>query len=50
MDEAKLIEKLRLIEAPFAGATTEGERVAAGEARSRIGRHCSMCSDKLDGD
>jgi hypothetical protein len=38
MDEAKLIEKLRLIEALFAGATTEGERVAAGEARSRIER------------
>jgi hypothetical protein len=38
MDEAKLIEKLRLIEALFAGATTEGERVAAAEARSRIER------------
>ncbi|MBI2893405.1 MAG: hypothetical protein HYY06_07620 [Deltaproteobacteria bacterium] len=38
MDEARLIEKLRLIEALFAGATTEGERVAAGEARSRIER------------
>jgi hypothetical protein len=36
MDEAKLLEKLRLIEALFAGATTEGERVAAGEAKRRI--------------
>ncbi|MBI4701683.1 MAG: hypothetical protein HY744_11085 [Deltaproteobacteria bacterium] len=36
MDEAKLLEKLRLIEALFAGATTEGERVAAAEARRRI--------------
>ena len=36
MDEAKLIEKLRLIEALFAGATTDGERVAAAEARARI--------------
>jgi len=36
MDEAKLIEKLRLIEALFAGATTEGEQVAAEHARQRI--------------
>lgn len=36
MDEAKLREKLRRIEALFAGATTEGERIAAGEARRRI--------------
>jgi len=36
MDEAKLIEKLRLIEALYAGATTEGEQVAAGHARQRI--------------
>ena len=36
MDEARLIDKLRLIEALFAGATTEGEKVAAGHARSRI--------------
>ena len=35
-DEAKLIEKLRLIEALFAGAATEGERQAAAEARERI--------------
>ncbi|MCA9528491.1 MAG: hypothetical protein KC549_19535 [Myxococcales bacterium] len=36
MDEARLIEKLRKIEALFAGATTEGERQAAAEARARI--------------
>jgi len=36
MDEAKLLEKLRLIEALFAGATTAGERVAAAEAKRRI--------------
>ena len=36
MDEAKLIEKLRLIEALYAGATTEGEQVAAEHARQRI--------------
>ncbi len=36
MDEARLIEKLRLVEALFAGATTEGERVAAEHARERI--------------
>lgn len=33
MDEAKLIEKLKLIEALFAGATTEAERMAAAEAK-----------------
>jgi hypothetical protein len=36
MDEAKLIEKLRLIEALFAGAATPGERDAAGRAKQRI--------------
>ena len=36
MDEVKLIEKLRLIEALYAGATTEGEKVAAERARNRI--------------
>ncbi len=36
MDEAKLKEKLRLIEALFAGATTPGEKDAAGKARQRI--------------
>ena len=36
MDEAKLLEKLRLIEALHAGAATPGERDAAGRARDRI--------------
>jgi hypothetical protein len=36
MDEAKLREKLQKIEALFAGATTEGERGAAAEARRRV--------------
>lgn len=36
MDESRLIEKLRLIEALFAGSETEGEREAAGRARERI--------------
>ncbi|MEO7034914.1 MAG: hypothetical protein ABI548_13480 [Polyangiaceae bacterium] len=35
-DESRLLEKLRAIEALFAGAATEGERNAAGEARKRI--------------
>jgi hypothetical protein len=35
-DEARLLEKLRAIEALFAGATTPGERVAADNARQRI--------------
>jgi hypothetical protein len=36
MDEERLIEKLRLIEALYGGATTEGEKVAAQLARERI--------------
>jgi hypothetical protein len=36
VNETKLIEKLRLIEALFAGAATDGERVAADQARQRI--------------
>ncbi len=36
MDETILIDKLRLIEALFSGATTEGEKVAAERARDRI--------------
>lgn len=36
MDEARLLEKLRLIEALHAGATTDGERNAAEAARARI--------------
>ncbi|HYH97864.1 hypothetical protein [Hyalangium sp.] len=35
-DEERLKEKLRAIEALFAGATTEGEREAADRARQRI--------------
>jgi hypothetical protein len=34
--EARLSEKLRRIEALFAGATTDGERVAAEEAAKRV--------------
>ncbi len=36
MDEAKLIEKLRKLEALHAGGATEGERTAAGLGRDRI--------------
>lgn len=36
MDEARLIDKLRLIEALFSGSDSEGEKVAAERARSRI--------------
>ena len=47
MDEQKLIEKLRLIEALYAGAATSGERMAAGNARERIrNRLHSLQSDK----
>lgn len=35
-DADRLVEKLRLIEALYAGAATPGEKVAAGEARNRI--------------
>jgi len=35
-DEQRLLEKLRLIEALFAGAATPGERDAAAHARERI--------------
>ncbi len=36
MNEQNLIEKLRLIEALYSGATTQGEKVAAELARERI--------------
>lgn len=36
MDETALLDKLQRIEALFAGATTDGEKVAAGKARERI--------------
>lgn len=47
MDEAALIEKLRLVEALFAGAATEGERSAAGHARQRILDRLAEC-EKVD--
>jgi hypothetical protein len=47
MDEAKLREKLSKIEALFAGASTDGERVAAGEARRRIQERLASV-EKLD--
>ena len=36
MNEEKLINKLRLIESLFAGAATQGEKVAAEQAKDRI--------------
>lgn len=36
MDEAKLINKLRLIESLFASAASEGEKIAAERAKERI--------------
>jgi hypothetical protein len=36
VDELKLLQKLRDLEALFVGATTPGERDAAGNARERI--------------
>jgi len=36
MDELRLIEKLRRIQALYSGATTKGERLAAERARERI--------------
>ncbi len=35
-DEQRLIERLRLVEALFAGAATPGEKEAAAQARDRI--------------
>lgn len=37
-EESRLLEKLARIEALFAGAATDGERIAAGEAKERIRR------------
>jgi hypothetical protein len=42
-DEAKLIEKIRLIEALFAGATTPGEKDAAARAKQRILERLKSC-------
>lgn len=39
MDEARLIERLRAIEALYAGAATPGEKIAAGRGRERILEH-----------
>jgi hypothetical protein len=36
MDEAELLEKLRLINALYLSASTDAERIAAGETRRRI--------------
>jgi len=46
MNEAKLIEKLKLIEALFAGATTEGEKDAAGSALERIKKRLEELQEK----
>lgn len=46
MDEAALIEKLRLVEALYGGATTEGEKEAAGRARQRILERLRALSDE----
>jgi len=44
MDEReRLLEKLRRIEALYAGAATEGEREAAGGARERIAARLRLC-------
>ncbi len=43
MDEASFIDKLRLIEALFVGATSEGEKVAAERARDRILERLKLC-------
>jgi len=42
VDEARLIEKLRLVEALFAGAATDGERAAAESAKQRILKRLSF--------
>jgi hypothetical protein len=44
--EQLLREKLRKIEALFAGAGTEGERVAAGAAAERIRDRLGLAADK----
>ena len=41
-DETRLLEKLRRIEALHAGATTDGERSAAADARRRIEERLSQ--------
>ena len=44
-DENRLFEKLRRIESLYAGATTEGERLAADAARERIQERLRAQSD-----
>ncbi len=44
--EQSLREKLRKIEALFAGAATEGEKVAAGTAAERIRDRLGQAADK----
>ena len=44
--EQSLREKLRKIEALFAGAATEGEKVAAGAAAERIRDRLGQAADK----
>ena len=44
-DEQRLLEKLRAIEALFAGATTDGERGAAAEARVRIQQRLELLEE-----
>jgi len=43
LDEANLLDKLRKIEALHAGATTAGERLAAGLAADRIRERLAVC-------
>jgi len=42
LDEARLIEKLRRVEALFAGASTAGEKAAAESAKQRILERLSL--------
>ena len=44
--EQSLREKLRKIEALFAGAATDGERVAAGAAAERIRERLGLAAGK----
>lgn len=46
MSEERLREKLRKIEALYAGATTAGEKAAAGAAAERIRRQFKAASEK----
>ncbi len=46
MKEQELIEKLRKIEALYAGAATAGEKAAAGNARERILIRLHVLQDK----